>query len=239
MTGLGPHKRKRNLLLYHSRNIIPIPSAHFGVTQKKWNDSLERNIYFDFNYLITVVNDQPFYLSSGLNSNFKNTWFPFFGMLEQSTQDNDKGWIIKASTHSLPSRVVEKINDICKEIEEYGLDIAYKYHGLLIRFADVDSMIISSILGGGFWLFDSGKQLRSLLEGLYPQKYGSDYLLMTGISIANDTDPELEIKINRWLKSYMYHQSFSELAAEKTTGVHSQVDDEKHSESRRKPLKAR
>lgn len=109
------------------------------------------------NRLMSVFYGIPFYRSSGYNSKYANTWFPFHG----KTHD----WIIKTKLN-LPKDVLTfcQDNQIDKEIT-------------LKRFGTLLTICISASIGHGYWDTKTGKLLKAYLKINYPNYLLSDRMI--------------------------------------------------------------
>ncbi|MFI4936966.1 MAG: hypothetical protein ACHQJ6_00465 [Candidatus Berkiellales bacterium] len=156
-----------------------------GLHQLKWAIRTKHNI--------TVINNQPFYQSSGKSSGSADTWFPFYGILEHNTDKHPKGWIIKKNRSALPAEIIDKINELVR-------DLAINNRNLPARFADLNSILISSVLGGGLWNYPVGKVLKTFLKEKYPEFYANcpSYEMLPAIESS-----KIESRINQWLESHM------------------------------------
>lgn len=117
------------------------------------------------------INGLPFFQSSGYNSAFPQTWFPFFGCKMVDYDFNNKIlWYVKPtahfSKHELPKEISTKINTL---FPSYGSCDAGRQ--LLDRFHNVPCLLLSSWLGGGLWDKEAGKELKQFLQEKYPNFY--------------------------------------------------------------------
>ncbi|MCS5708970.1 hypothetical protein CC99x_008655 [Candidatus Berkiella cookevillensis] len=122
---------------------------------------------------IISINGLPFYQSSGDNSAFPDTWFPFFGCLENDLNVlRKKGWYIKINhyyptpAHQIPKDIERKMNEL---FPSYGSCNAGRE--LLNRFYNMPCLLLSSWLGGGLWKEERGQKLKAFLQEQYPSFY--------------------------------------------------------------------
>ncbi|MCS5711333.1 hypothetical protein [Candidatus Berkiella aquae] len=116
---------------------------------------------------IISIHGMPFYKSSGQNSCYSDTWFPFLGVLQEDVNIFlSKGWFIKPQESNLPKDVKDKMDEL---FPSYG---AYRAgQELRQRFSNIPCLLLSSYLGGGLWESNEGKQFRRFLSEKYPDFY--------------------------------------------------------------------
>jgi serine/threonine protein kinase len=137
---------------------------------------------------ITVIDGVPFYCSSGINSGSPETWFPFLGL-------NINGWFRKPGSMD---ELSSQIDTIPESYDDYfdanGTDI------LKSRFASLKCLLISSVLGGGFWEQTVyGQKLLTILQKDYPDFYKeNEYKLQdSSISFSVENQPALSVEIRK------------------------------------------
>jgi len=148
--------------------------------------------------IILFENNFPFYRSSGNNSSYPNTWFVFHGFLEQPDKDMPRGYLIKPSTHWIPIKLERKILALFDNNQE-----------LLIRFGSLPCLLISSLLGGGLWESDSGKELAAILQSRHPEFYVTWKKPQISATGTVYTREQIEL-INQWLLSRANLQQLSQ-----------------------------
>ncbi|MFT4060111.1 MAG: hypothetical protein QM652_11260 [Legionella sp.] len=148
-------------------------------------------IYF-FNYVdtarifrkITVIDGVPFYCSSGTNSGCPETWFPFLGL-------DWNGWFRKPG--------------FIKELSNLYDTIPPQYNNFFPttdirkRFASLKCLLISSVIGGGFWKTENGETLLSQLKQDHPDFYKNNVYELQDSHITYNTEnkPALSIDVKR------------------------------------------
>lgn len=116
---------------------------------------------------IISIKGLPFYLSSGENSAYGGTWFPFFGVNETNSQsEHGIGWFRKSPESKLPADIRKKMSVIFPSYA--GANAGRE---LQMRFYNLPGLLISSCLGGGVWHDAKGKQLKRFLKEQYPFFY--------------------------------------------------------------------
>jgi hypothetical protein len=136
----------------------------------------EKNMLFikqvsdDVERIITKVGDYPMYKSSGQNSSFPDTFFPFSGLMEQQQGIYIQGYFVKpdfakendtenfVNTYSPPYYP----EGFYEQMEKLG--VSYE---MMIRFGNIEAMVISKHIGGGFWQTDIGLSVSQYLEENY------------------------------------------------------------------------
>ncbi|WP_367608320.1 hypothetical protein [Legionella sp. W05-934-2] len=130
---------------------------------------------------IFVVNQWPFYISTGQNSHAGGTPFPFNGasplklikpidfpfFSPKALIAQSKKYIDQNFPPELAAKMQEKRKDMVfgKEIESAFPKIDQE---ILIRFGNIKGMVLSMYIGGGFWDQEHGKELKSFIEEKYP-----------------------------------------------------------------------
>jgi len=94
--------------------------------------------------LMTVIRGFPMYRSTGINSGFKNTWFPHLGI-------DGAHWIRKPCL-CLPKEIIQ----FCKQI---SLDKKIS----LSRFGNIQTACISASIGDGLWITKEGMEFKKYL----------------------------------------------------------------------------
>jgi serine/threonine protein kinase len=131
---------------------------------------------------LSVIDGVPFYCSSGENSHSRGTWFPFLGI---ETEGSDRGWFRKPG--------------FLNELTSLGDTIPQTYNNhfpsfdIRKRFTSLKCLLISSLIGGGFWETENGKALFETLKQDHPQFYSDNaYILQdTGQTFnAENTPPQ-------------------------------------------------
>ncbi|MBS0289543.1 MAG: hypothetical protein JSS07_05875 [Proteobacteria bacterium] len=153
---------------------------------------LQQIFYADRN--ITSILGMPFYLSTGVNSAYKRTWFPFRGILPINLGlAIKKGWIIKFLNVNIPVEIGKILGD-----------------DLCTRFATLSCLLISSRLGTGYWETEKGEKLLVYLKKNYPDFYESapcfDLLPVEKNYTFNEID-----QINNWLAKKANVRSYKQL----------------------------
>ena len=144
-------------------------------------------------YDIISINGLPFYQSSGQQSNYPKTWFPFFGLLENSkTSFYPEGWFIKALESKLPKPIYETLMNL---FPSYGSD-APGGRELLTRFWNIPCLLLSSSIGGGLWEDARGKELKAFLVKEYSDYY--QQVPTFEMMPASQQIPS-HIEVNQWL----------------------------------------
>ncbi|OJW13171.1 MULTISPECIES: hypothetical protein [Legionella] len=153
--------------------------------------------------LITVINNTPWYCSTGRNSGYAGTWFFFGGVLEKKSERHPSGWFIK------PKGLVAERYSKTKFFGHHTTHYIRKrsIHKLISfsRFGDIKKICISASLGGGFWLSDKGKNLKKYLRKNYPEYFLSDKVVNKILKTAMSYDLPIYTKrkqVNRWLATH-------------------------------------
>lgn len=115
--------------------------------------------------LMTVVQNYPFYRSTGTFSHMNGTWLPFHGILEAkyfavAIAGGQQGYIIKPSLN-IPKNVLSIFKSAGMDCTN---DFAQK---TMSRFGSIDTLCISYLIGGGYWQTDNGKKVGDVLEKTY------------------------------------------------------------------------
>ncbi|MGE4349540.1 MAG: hypothetical protein AB7D28_07225 [Candidatus Berkiella sp.] len=146
---------------------------------------------------IISINGMPFYQSSGNNSAFPHTWFPFLGLQEKDLNFFiSKGWYIKPThyfaQHQIPKDIDDKMDTL---FPSYG---AYRSgRELLNRFYNIPCLLLSSWLGGGLWKEERGQKLKVFLQEKYPSFYKD---LPNSAATFLNAQPITTIEeVNQWL----------------------------------------
>lgn len=146
---------------------------------------------------IISINGMPFYQSSGNNSAFPDTWFPFLGLQEKDLNFFiSKGWYIKPThyfaQHQIPKDIDAKMDTL---FPSYG---AYRSgRELLNRFYNIPCLLLSSWLGGGLWKEERGQKLKVFLQEKYPSFYKD---LPNSAATFLNAQPITTIEeVNQWL----------------------------------------
>lgn len=169
-------------------------------------------IYFQSNnndtkWLTTVLAGYPFYRSSGYNSGYPNTWFPYQGFQPFEVGTFPKGTLIKPCT---------RINN--KQIDQFFSGALLSYlqdivdrKNIVSRFGNQEAMFLSMLIGGGFWETDYGKDLNTFICKNYDHELEKLKLFYCNeikeMQIINKNKPipilyDVEIsKLNEWLKN--------------------------------------
>lgn len=141
------------------------PSVYHNVpiATIKFKDSATRQFF--------VIDGQPFYISSGLNSNNPGTAFAFHGFRTTwSTADKPYGYLNKSygvlSINYVPKD--EKVKGILQSIADRHPNFKYL---LRTRFGSLFELGVSAAFGGTLWSTEDGKTVRAklmqALEGFF------------------------------------------------------------------------
>ncbi|MGD9590930.1 MAG: hypothetical protein AB7V32_00245 [Candidatus Berkiella sp.] len=136
---------------------------------------------------VTSVYGIPFYCSTGINSQYSGTWFPFFGVA-------DTPYFIKAlhDDGTLPKR----FNELFRPYHSYQA----LNRDLPARFRSLGCLLLSSCFGGGIWDTTEG----SLLDEYLRKKY-SDFYANWPNMLLNDPEKTYNLKnatkMNAWLEA--------------------------------------
>ncbi|WP_058499650.1 hypothetical protein [Legionella gratiana] len=150
---------------------------------------------------ITVINNYPWYQSTGRNSGYEGTWFFFGGVLEKKSAHHSRGWLIKPK--SLAEERYTKTRFFGSHVSHYVRKHSIHQFITFSRFGDIEKACISASLGGGFWLSGKGKRLKSYLKKNYPQYFLSPEIIKNIRQSAMNTnlpiysDPK---QVNLWLR---------------------------------------
>lgn len=139
---------------------------------------------------IISIHGMPFYKSSGLNSTFEGTWFPFFGIQEVDSGFYSKGHFLKPF---LPIFDMALLELLVKYFPNNPYDDAMLHQ----RFGSHAGILLSSWLGGGLWDTENGKLLKQALENKYPDFYAhwpKPELTESEQEFTEDKD------VNEWLR---------------------------------------
>lgn len=105
--------------------------------------------------LVTVVGGYPFYQSTGKNSSEENTFFPFGGI---SLYNFSSGWFLKPtcsiSQPYFPQKLAKFITDNFPGKGEF-----------FVRFGNLETILLSMLMGGGYWDGIEGTKLKIYLLG--------------------------------------------------------------------------
>ncbi len=150
---------------------------------------------------ITVINNYPWYRSTGKNSGYEGTWFFFGGILETKTNHHSRGWFIKPK--SLAEERYNKTRFFGPSVSHYVRK--HSIHKLISfsRFGDIEKACISASIGGGFWRSCKGKRLRCYLKKNYSHYFLPPEIIKNIRQSAIRTDltiysnPE---EVNLWLR---------------------------------------
>jgi hypothetical protein len=119
--------------------------------------------------LITVINNQPWYQSTGKNSGFAGTWFFFGGVLEKKSNQEISHWLIKPG--SLATGRYSNTLFFGKKTIDFVRKHAINKSISFSRFGDIEKICISASLGGGFWMSTNGQLLEKYLRDNYPKYF--------------------------------------------------------------------
>ncbi|MGE3317937.1 MAG: hypothetical protein AB7I18_01465 [Candidatus Berkiella sp.] len=141
---------------------------------------------------IISVAGMPFYQSTGQNSAYTNTWFPFFG-IEQTNRVGayPRGWFIKSFVTDLPKSITDKMDELFPSYG--GLNAGRE---LQLRFWNIPSLLFSSTIGGGLWISEKGREFKTFLNKEFPEYYQQIPKLEIMPSSQSLIEPE---PINQWL----------------------------------------
>jgi hypothetical protein len=150
--------------------------------------------------LVTVINNHPWYRSTGKNSGYEGTWFLFGGILEKKQNRHPSGWLIKpASLTDAPySKTRFFGSKVKRHVHKHSLHKLISFS----RFGDIEKICISASLGGGFWLSSEGQKLGKYLRKDYNHYFLSPELIKEILEFALRTDLPLYTEpqqINYWL----------------------------------------
>lgn len=144
-------------------------------------------------YEIISIKGLPFYQSSGEHSQFANTWFPFFGVLENKDHAFfPLGWFIKAFSTKLPANIIHEIKIRFPSFDSHT-DAGRQ---LLTRLWNVPCLLLSSSLGGGLWDEERGKALKAVLMKEFPEYY--QQIPPLAIEPSSQLIPDYH-EVNQWL----------------------------------------
>ncbi|MBS0287699.1 MAG: hypothetical protein JSR17_10405 [Proteobacteria bacterium] len=151
---------------------------------------------------ISSIYGFPFYCSSGNNSSFADTWFPFFGIEEQNCPFWKRGYFLKPiSSNLIPKEVRDIITELFKEQSKE----------LLSRFCTLPCIIISSHLGGGIWETQNGLKFKQYLSSKYPLAFQNtekpEFVVLTSYN-----ENQIE-QVNEWLALKANVKSQKELSS--------------------------
>lgn len=149
------------------------------------HETIERDTRLE--RMITTVFGIPFYRSSGTNSFYQSTWFPFYGLFPNGTY-------CKPSVYD--ETLPDIFFDLFRPLSAYDLANI----NLPIRFKSLPLLLISSLLGGGLWDSKLGQRLCVELKSLYPSFFlKAPYLTICAPS--NTYQDGQVIEINNWIKA--------------------------------------
>jgi hypothetical protein len=145
----------------------------------------------NIDHTIICIEGIPFYKSSGINSSFKNTWFPFFGIEETKDPFYPIGCYKKP---------ISRLNDgvFSALLARFFPSNGYQPHMLHQRFSDISALLISSLLGGGLWDTINGKQLKNEILLRYPGYFNKQ----NKRKIITDENAKIitqDKEVNEWL----------------------------------------
>lgn len=135
---------------------------------------------------IVCILGMPFYCSSGKNSGFSDTWFPFYGI-------DRMGIFVKRfqDDGTLPEQFYKQFSPAsCYDRAASQLPA---------RFGSLIGLLISSILGGGLWQSKAGGQLMGHLQETYPLFY-ENAPEFEFVESRNRYCKENTFLINDWIK---------------------------------------
>lgn len=151
--------------------------------------------------LITIINGLPFYQSSGSNSGSTNTWFPCCGLA-------NTGLILKPMYPAIAPDIRVEVKRLHLQFQQTITEQEYSLlNNEFARFGNTESILISSVLGGGIWKRPIGKELKKYLQKMYPlfYSYCPDYEIQ--ISSIELNIPAQVTDANQWLLTQAGAQS--------------------------------
>lgn len=155
---------------------------------------------------IAKIHEYGFYQSTGSNSGYKDTWFPFLGIVDPSSKSpfmqqianvtaQKKGYIVKAGV---------KYRDIPENIEKKGYSLGLNEE-FFERMGSMECLLISSLTNQGFWATNEGKDFKNILKQNLTPQFANFYQKHDDITFAekpakktNATQPEV---VNSWIGS--------------------------------------
>ena len=173
-----------------------VPSTDSMIAINLWKHNNPR--------LVTVINNKPWYKSTGRNSGHQGTWFFFGGVLEKKSERHYRGWMIKPTSLSVKGGY-SLSRFFGSNTVEYLRDHSIRKLISFSRFGDIEKICISASLGGGFWLSSKGTQLKNYLHKNYPQYFLSDELINKVNESAKRSDLPLYTnakEVNLWLREH-------------------------------------
>ncbi|AWN73483.1 hypothetical protein LEAN103870_19550 [Legionella anisa] len=143
----------------------------FSYVTIEGNEKVKRNIS-----VVSLEKAPYFYCSSGTNSASKGTWFPCYGINE--------GWIIKPPQVSYPDNFSVFIRNMFlskqvsfpiverdqKECTNEAQVIEKKLQAFALRFGNIESLLFSYAVGGGYWDTKDSLVLRNYLDAVYAKE---------------------------------------------------------------------
>ena len=183
-------------------------------TQKDTEKLIYKNF---FRRSVTVINNIPFYKSSGYNSRNSDTWFPTLGHSNGEMWYEKKfekpGEIFKILTYPerfgdsfLKDELRPESKKALDDILDAEIDSGMIGNTLKIRFGSLCCLLISSKLGGGFWDTPKGKTVlgtllkesstcRKFYEGL------PDFVVESHLDDEELLSPSDIPKCNAWINT--------------------------------------
>ncbi|MBN9226623.1 MULTISPECIES: hypothetical protein [Legionella] len=143
----------------------------FSYVSIEGNEKVERNLS-----AVSLEKAPYFYCSSGTNSASKGTWFPCYGIQE--------GWIIKPAHTSFPENFSVFIRNmfLSKQVsfplvERNQIECTNEVHmiekklqAFARRFGNIESLLFSYAVGGGYWNTKDSFVLRNYLDAVYAKE---------------------------------------------------------------------
>lgn len=117
--------------------------------------------------LMVVINDLPYYQSTGKNSCSAGTWFPCYGV------GGVENAILKPETKARSPNIDVAMKKLQTQFDDTNfhqqrnLYVGYEFG----RFGNTETLLVSSLLGGNFWESPVGKELIKYLKCEYPKFY--------------------------------------------------------------------
>lgn len=113
-------------------------------------DTMRKQFWIAFNRPFSTImvdnlnsKNYIFYRSTGRNSYYPDTWFPCNGI--------EVDWIIKPGTLTYEQRVACYSRAMVHYLEDEAPLDQELLHSILSRFGNIECMLISYAIGGGFW----------------------------------------------------------------------------------------
>ncbi len=104
----------------------------------------------------------PFYQSTGVNSQYRGTWFPFKGI-------ENNGFFLKPHSTknqrlhlSYDSTFVDFLEEHRHHVFQNGIEC------LMIRFGNTECMLVSYLIGGGYWDTEDSFLIKQFIKKNYP-----------------------------------------------------------------------